>query len=426
MLSQVLVYKLVAGALGKAGFSEYAVARRVSSLVQPLLLLGLAVGMPRYIALAEARGKTEPSNRYFNATVAVTVSATLVCSALFAMFGHPLSFVFFGSSQYIGLLPPLATMLIGLTLHGVMYAYLRGRLAMWQANSAQFANMCVVPLLVFVAHPRSARAVLWITGAGWTLFAALGLLLVTPIAKFNFRFNAEIRQLLRYGVQRVPGDFAFMALFALPTLIVTHVGGLPNGGMTALSISIVSMITGVFAPAGIILLPKVSRSLSLGALGQLRQEIMLLRNLAILIPAAGILVIELGANLILRVYLGRDFVAAASILRVSTFAALPLGVFCAMRSVTDAVYDNAVNTVNLLVVLAAFGCAGGLELVLHASTVVVLWTFVGSAALLAVLTNRDIQKIIDKGGFPSAGPAVAARAHDEHCLCDGEPALRPQ
>src|SRR6266849_4226568 len=49
---QLLTYKLAAHFLGKAGFAEYAVARRTISLIYPLPLLGLGIALPRYIAQA--------------------------------------------------------------------------------------------------------------------------------------------------------------------------------------------------------------------------------------------------------------------------------------------------------------------------------------------------------------------------------------
>ena len=56
MASQILLYKLAAHYLGKTGFSEYALARRTVSLLFPILVLGMAVGLPRYIGVTNGRG----------------------------------------------------------------------------------------------------------------------------------------------------------------------------------------------------------------------------------------------------------------------------------------------------------------------------------------------------------------------------------
>lgn len=413
LLSQLLLYKIVAALLGKVGFSEYAVARRVTSLIQPLLLLGLGVGLPRYVAVADSRGDTESGHRCFNATLVVTGTTTLICLLAIGFLGGELSFLFFADAQHRVLLPSLWVMLAGLTFHSVVYSYLRGQLAMGRANALQFVNMSIVPLLVLAARPVSARAVLLLTGTGWTLFALITSLLATPLWDFNLHFYKELRVLLRYGIQRVPGDFAYTALYALPAMVVTHLGGLGDGGMAALAISIVSMITAIFAPVGVILLPKVSRSVGQGNLEELRQEIMLLRKVSVIIPAVLIVAIEFGANMLLRGYLGPNFESAAQIVRVSCIAAVPLSFFCATRSVMDAAYDNAKNTANLLMALAVLVCCAAVCILVHAPQIVFLWSFVFSTAVLAVLTDRDLQKLLR-----SAHAAVRPISSSTDCCCE--------
>src|ERR1700693_6659590 len=63
MASQILLYKLAAHYLGKTGFSEYALARRTVSLLFPIPVLGMAVGLPRYIGATNGRGDTDGAAR---------------------------------------------------------------------------------------------------------------------------------------------------------------------------------------------------------------------------------------------------------------------------------------------------------------------------------------------------------------------------
>ena len=49
LISSLLVYKLAAIVLGNTGFSEYALSRRILSFIQPAVLMGLTVGIPRYM-----------------------------------------------------------------------------------------------------------------------------------------------------------------------------------------------------------------------------------------------------------------------------------------------------------------------------------------------------------------------------------------
>ncbi len=55
-LCGILVYKLAAKSLGPEGFGIYALVRRASSFMEPVLIMGLGVGLARYIAISSAKG----------------------------------------------------------------------------------------------------------------------------------------------------------------------------------------------------------------------------------------------------------------------------------------------------------------------------------------------------------------------------------
>jgi len=47
------IYRLIAKNFGPEGVGEYSLVKRVIGFFQPLLLLGLSVGLPRYIAMSQ-------------------------------------------------------------------------------------------------------------------------------------------------------------------------------------------------------------------------------------------------------------------------------------------------------------------------------------------------------------------------------------
>src|ERR1044071_1494776 len=79
MASQILVYKLAAYSLGKAGFAEYALARRTVSLIFPIPVLGMSVGLPRYISFSNGRKDPQGADRYFGATLKCAGAAAILC-----------------------------------------------------------------------------------------------------------------------------------------------------------------------------------------------------------------------------------------------------------------------------------------------------------------------------------------------------------
>src|SRR5215510_2076862 len=81
ILSQIILYKLVASWLGQTGFSEYALARRVVAFLQPVTMLGLGVALPRYLAIADGRGDRNRGSRYLWASLLCVGGFTAVVAA---------------------------------------------------------------------------------------------------------------------------------------------------------------------------------------------------------------------------------------------------------------------------------------------------------------------------------------------------------
>lgn len=393
---QIVVYKLAASFLGAVGFGEYAVARRTISSLQPVVLLGIGVALPRYVAMAEASGELHKVRGFFGAAFWAIVSAAGALAVGLLIWRGWFSYLFFGSRSFQSLLPALAMALVGLSGHAVCYAWLRGKMLISRANWLNLANLGLVPVIILLLFHSSTVAVLWGLAIGWTSVALFALAWM-PLEAIGGSHRLEQEQLLVYGIQRVPGDFMLMALLAIPPLIAAHLSGIRIAGYVAFGASITSMIASMFSPVGVILLPKVSANVRSGITADMRKEIHLIGWLAALIPLGLIAVLEILAPLLIRIYLGKEFESGVRIIRIICAGALPLSVYYALRSVLDGFHDRAVNTVNLLwstslfvaLCLAAYFWRAGIDLV--------LWSFVIATALLALLTVRDVRKIVRRG-----------------------------
>jgi O-antigen/teichoic acid export membrane protein len=403
MLSQITLYKLAAIWLGQTGFSEYALARRVLALLQPVALLGFGVGLPRYVALADGRGESSRSGQYLTATLICVGSFTACIGLSLLIFPGWFSYLFFGDISHLRLLRPLELMLLGLVFHSILYSYLRGKVAVGRANVLQLINNCLVPLVVFALFHKDAATVLRNLGLAWILVTGI-LFVFTPVTMSWRNLFQESRELLRYGIQRVPGDFALTALLALPAIFAAHLGGVRQAGFVAFGLAIVNMIGSVFAPVGIFLLPKISRAIGSGSFQTVRSEIVLIRRLTLILSGAAVLCAELLSGRMINLYLGHDYVSAAGIVSILAVGGLPLSFYYALRSALDAFHHRAVNTLNLVVALALFLAGSGLA-ILFASAQSVLWMFAAAITLLAILTQREIQKILKIGVLPVSASA---------------------
>jgi O-antigen/teichoic acid export membrane protein len=394
LISQVVAYKLAAHLLGPNGFSEYAVARRTIMLIYPVAMLGLGVGLPRYIGQANVSNNSDLSSRYFSTALVCIAGTTLLGLVLLNAFRRGFSYLFFGSGSYESLIFPLSLVLLGLNLHGLVYSYFRGRLAMKQANTMQFINLGLVPLMAFIVFRSIVHHVLEAIGVLSSLVAG-GTLAFTMRLGVSAIYWPEARELLQYSLQRVPGDFTQFALLTLPAIFVTHLRGLQEGGFIAFGVSILSMIGAVFAPVGVILLPRASQMLAEGKGASLRQHVLRIVKVTVIVSVAMTAVIEFLAKPLIGLYLGPGFEELSSIIRILSLATLPYALYCVLRSLVDAYHKKAINTINNAVALAVFLTCSGVSLFSRNASLVP-FSLVAGLVVLAILTVRNAGSILKR------------------------------
>jgi O-antigen/teichoic acid export membrane protein len=407
MAAQVLLYKFAAAWLGQTGFSEYALARRVLAFLQPITMLGLGVGLPRYIGVAEGRGESARSSQYLYATLLCVGSFTAVLALVFLIWPHWFSYVFFGSAGDQHLLSGMVLMLVGMASNSILYAFLRGKLAVGRANLLQVLNNGLVPVVIFALFHHDVASLLRYLGLAW--IATTGIMfLITPIKFSSHNPLPEVRDLLRYGPQRLPGDFALNGIMALPAIFAAHISGIQQAGYVAFGLAMVNMVASVFSPIGIILLPKVSRAVGSGDFDEMGREIVLIRRLTLLLGGAMVVMVEILGGPLIRLYLGPEYTPATAMVKVLMLGALPLAFFSALRSAVDACHHRAINTLNLIPAFILFVAGSGIGILLRNSQSV-LWSFSAALVLLALLTQREVHKILTlpRAIAPPAAIAVA-------------------
>jgi len=393
MASQIVVYKLAAHFLGTMGFSEYAVARRMISLLTPLPALGLGVALPRFVAYAQGQRDAQRAARYLGATMWCVGFGTLLFVLLMNGFSGFFSYVFFGSRSYRYLMLPISSILVALGVHAIAYGYFRGLLDMKRANLLQFINIGILPLAAFALFRSSLSHMLEVQGLLST-GVALSAMLLTPWRHAGANFIAEAKELLRYGAQRVPGDFIQVALLALPATIVAHLQGVQQAGFVAFGISIMTMVGSMFAPIGLILLPKASGMLAEGSLAELRSHVHKILFATVVVSGAFTVAILLFGGALIGLYLGPTFQGAVPVLKIIAPGMLPYCVYTVLRNVVDAFHVNAVNARNLLISLVAFACLSTVAYEISRQPISIVIGLIASIVLLAGLTLQEARRII--------------------------------
>ena len=393
MVSQILLYKLAAHYLGKTGFSEYALVRRTVSLLFPIPVPGQAVGLPRYIGVTNGRGDSKAASLYYGATLWCVGGAAVVCLLLMNLLARPFAYLFFGDKAYWYLSLPLSLMIVGLCVHTVVCGYFRGHMAMNRANVLQFINLAVVPVISFIAFGHSLARVLRAIGLISTLTASIGLFLtpVRAVAENNWQ---EAKELLRYGIQRVPGDFILVALFTLPATFIAHLKGVEEAGFVAFGISVVTIVGAIFAPVGLVLLPKATLMFAEGARKELREHLRLILLVVLCASVAIVLVIWVWIPDLIRLYLGPGFEQVVPVVRLLILGALPYSLYLVLRNLVDAYHEYGVTAAILSGGLAIFLAGSYFGKDLSAKTLSILVAFLVAQITIALLSGLECKRIL--------------------------------
>ena len=390
MISGIVLLKLAASLLGPAGFGEYALSRRAIALLYLPLVMGLGIAAPRYIAIARAGALEKYSESAFaTATLTVGLLPAIVVVILLNVQADWGAMLLFGATELSPLVPPATIALAGLALHSMVYAIYRGRSEMGFANTLQLINLGVVPIAAFALAYHSAPAVLTATGAGWLLVSGIALLHVLFRERAGWRgaasMTAHLRLLLRFGIPRIPGEFALVGLFAIPALIAVRAHGVVAAGQFSAAMSVLTMASGAFAPVGLVILPRASAQAATGDIAGLRRLVLRILGGGILLASAGVLVGELVIPSFIRWYFGPAFVPAIPVFRAVLIGAIPYAVYILMRSILDALDVKAVNSRNLIITLIVLT-------VLCLADSDIMWisvSLVACLSLLGLLTLRD-------------------------------------
>lgn len=413
ILSYLAVFRLVADHFGPPGFGEYALSRRTLAFLLPLGALGLDIAVARFVAYAADR--PEEQREYLPAALGLLAIATGVLSAILLLFQSFWADLFFGSTSYSGLVPPLALMVAGNGLFAIAYGNFRGHLQILRANVLRVVVHVLLPFGAALLVRSSVVDLLYVIGGGWAVLSLVALALTRMSIRNPL---AHAGELARYSVPRAPGDLLALVMFAIPGIVVAHVSDITVAGNVAFGIAALGMIAvGVF-PVGFVLLPVASRLLAAGSVDQLRGQVFIVARVVVGLIVIAILIFEVFATPIVAIYLGPAFAGSVATLRLLMLGALPWGIYMSLRTIIDARHKRAVNAINVAVAFAFFVA---LMLILRTwmdPATVVVPVFVISLYVLGTLTVIEIWRITHR-------PLPTAPNEDSELAAEAEAAAEP-
>jgi O-antigen/teichoic acid export membrane protein len=368
------------------------VVRRTVSLLMPIPVLGLSVGLTRFIGFSNGKGDSEAASRFYGASLWCIGIATLVCVLALNFMRGSFAFLLFGNRAYGWLVPPMSLMIAGLCVHTIVCGYFRGHLDMNKANLLQLLNLAALPPLLFLFFHNSLQEILNLTGGLWIATAGIALLF-TPIQSATATTFSDVKSLLRFGVQRVPGDFMMMALLTLPVTFLAHLEGIKRAGYLAFAMSVLTMIGAIFAPVGLVLLPKATFMFAGGSHDELRRHVLWILKITLVVCAILTLAFFFLAPALIGLYLGPGYGQVIKFARIVVIAAVPYSLYLVLRNLIDAFHENGVTTAILGCSLGIFVAGVGLGKLIGHTNEFVVPAFLSAVFALMLLSALECIRI---------------------------------
>ena len=388
ILSYLAVFRLVAEHFGPPGFGEYALSRRTLAFLLPIGVIGLDIAVARFVAYAAERPQEQ--REYVPAALGLLALASGVLGAILLLFQSFWADLFFGSTSYAPLIPPLALMVFGNGLFAVAYGNFRGHLQIQRANVLRVVVHVLLPFGAALLVKDSVSDLLYVIGAGWALLSLVGLA-ITRMSFHNPLTHAA--ELARYSLPRAPGDLLALVMFAVPGIVVAHTSDITVAGNVAFGIAAIGMLAVAVFPVGFVLLPVAARLLAAGSVDRLRWQVFIVTRVVVGLIVIAVVIFEIFAPQIVDIYLGPAFASSVSTLRVLMLGALPWGIYMSLRTVIDARHKRAVNAINVAVAFAFFVALMLILSIWMDPANVVVPVFVISLYVLGILTVVEVWRI---------------------------------
>jgi O-antigen/teichoic acid export membrane protein len=365
-------------------FSEYTLSRRNISFLQPLLMIGLGVAVPRYVSIHPKRDSFLPASLILMSIVSLLFLLVLTLgSGLF-------SNLFFGDETYQNYILPLCILLIGYGYHAILYGYLRGKKEVYFSNLIQLVNIGFMPISVLL-YTQNVQQLLLLNGVFLLVSCLIFGLYVFIKRQIQLDFQScweDAKLMLNFGLPRILGDFALLAILTFPTYIVLSLQkNVLAGGDVAYSITLLNLVGAAFGPLSLVLLPEIGGFLAEKRIDLIKKRFYVFVLSGIILTLIGYLTFYFFHEFILNLLLGKDhrneIFDIAQVVLLGSFGYV---LYIILRSFLDAIHVKAKNATNLVIALIIYIVMAGYGYSMHVKSITYIYYFVISLNTLGLLT----------------------------------------
>lgn len=355
MLLAFGITKITSNILSVDEFGQYNVVRRSVSVISFVMLGGMGITLPRYLAMFQG------ARQYRKMIDLICCSFIFVCAVCLSVVTtcfielKNLIYIITGSSNNLLYWFAIAFS-FSTTISSLLVAYYRGinDFKNYSITQISFQLLLFVSLIFVPRQNVSAIFLMWFATTGFFTVFYFSYEYISK-RRILFRscrpchFSGMMKTITVYSVPRLVGDFFLFSFSAFPVIYLSHVLSMADVAFYSVGLTILNMATPVFSFLGVVLLPYVSGAISNG---QFKNAQVLIRKLSIwylLLALAMTIVFWLLMPYIIRFFFSLDYIISKDISRVLLLAIIPQSLYLLYRNPIDAVSTFPYNTLILVV-----------------------------------------------------------------------------
>jgi O-antigen/teichoic acid export membrane protein len=311
---------------------EYLLVRRIILSAIGIILIGLNISIPTLIA--------KDNNQIADSSIFIFLGISL-----------PLIFLFIALIQndIFGALPNInffsySIFIVGTCLQFITYGLYRGHLNMVGANIIQLTSTAIIPIIIFLLKPNLNDALRNI-GVALTLSNIIFFFLKTGRIKITPILIKRIKQILKFGMVRLPSIIAQFILLAVVPILISTRGNFSEVAYYTASLALLRSSLIIIGPIGIILLPRIAKAIAMREEDRVRSGIEVLIEITILFSILISISLSLFGGEIMNLWLGEISDRGAWIVK-TLLLFMPFYLFIdILRSPIDAMSEKGINSI---------------------------------------------------------------------------------
>ncbi len=419
-----LVNKILSNYVSTDEFGIYNIAKRFTDVVTYIVLLAMGIAIPKYLAEYKSKNDEAGVHMYWVASLLLVFGATVIVSIIAVAARVPIMRLMFGENGYEKYVFVSLLYAFGSALATMISSYCRGVGFFYRYNFIQIAVQILYFVVVLIC---SSNAFLILLYSGLAYLAADFAVLIyyfikkrklTVKYKSPKNYLKPMKELVIYGVPRVPGEFVLFAYNLVPLIIISNKFNLTQSAYFSASLSVNATVTTAFGFIGIMLLPAVSSAIATRKFDKVDKNITFLAILYVLVSVLGIIFIYFCGEWLIKLLYSEEYIPAVTLLIITSVAILPRAMFLLLRNPIDGVTKIPFNTINLAISFA-ITCVG---MLLVNSIQLCAWIYVIGYCALAALSfatwmfcrKKVIKKINAENGETGAESSFEA-VNKENC-----------